>query len=139
MGNIQLQSLKIGFNNAGKNMFYELTSLNHDILNGLKEFLIDLNSNGIVLEQKTFSRLLKDIHCSAFEGDANDPTFQKTLIEKTLPKKSLEKAVEQFQTTLEQNNISLSEKTTKLLNHELGITRKTHISSIEQSQQQNDL
>ena len=50
MGHIQLQNLRIGFNNAGKDMFYEFSSINQDVLHGLKEFLTDLNCTKILID-----------------------------------------------------------------------------------------
>lgn len=136
MGHIQLQNLRIGFNNAGKDMFYEFSSINQDVLHGLKEFLTDLNSNGIVLSKKAFDGLLKDINCTAYEGDADDPNFNNTLVKKSLPSRNLDEAFAQLKHVLDSNNILLSPKTLKRLNEEIGIFNAPRISN---PQQENDI
>lgn len=128
MGNIQLSSIRVGFNNAGKEMYYELSAANPDILGGLTSFLTEMNQNGIVLSKNAFNRILKDMQCTAYKGDGSDPAFQNTLIKKTpeMKKVSLEESFQNLCTFMNEHHLKLSPETQKALTKELGLTFKPH-------------
>lgn len=118
-----ISSIKLGFNNAGNENFYELCSQNKAALRGLKAFLIDMNLHGVVLSQDSFKALADDFSCTVYEGSATDPEFEDVEVrdKPATAHNSLDTSYYALEEYAKQNKLQLSETTKVLLKQELGI------------------